>query len=79
TEWMKRHYSLSSDVSALLAEVKSLRQEMRARLERAPVSVWGHAGFNPYRGTRTLMWWVERSVAHVAEHIGQLANDQEAP
>ena len=76
--WMAANYSDQESTHSIVARIGEGRLAMRRRLEMAPVATWGRTGFHSYWGTRTLMWWVERSIAHLTEHALQLRGSQEA-
>ena len=70
--WMERHYVRDEAGSQILDDIRAARRAMVARLQAAPDEVWSRVGEHSFWGARTLMWWVERSMAHVDEHIQQL-------
>jgi hypothetical protein len=72
--WMATRYAADEPWQRIVDDFVAARQEMAARLDAAPVAAWSHTGRHGYWGSRTLMWWVERSLAHVDEHIGQLGH-----
>ncbi|OGT28533.1 MAG: hypothetical protein A2Z17_04900 [Gammaproteobacteria bacterium RBG_16_66_13] len=76
--WMAEQYTSSESCASIVARVREARQEMRSRLEQAPVAAWARTGFHSYWGTRTVMWWVERSIGHVDEHARQLKGGSSA-
>ena len=76
--WMAGQYTDSDSCASIVARVREARQEMRSRLGEAPVAAWARTGFHSYWGTRTVMWWVERSIAHVDEHVRQLKGGSSA-
>ena len=70
--WMERHYVRDEAGSQILDDIRAARRGMVARLQAAPDEVWSRIGEHSFWGARTLMWWVERSMAHVDEHIQQI-------
>jgi len=70
--WMERHYAPDERGTRIVDDIHAARRAMTARLQAAPDAVWSHIGQHSFWGARTLMWWVERSTAHVEEHIQQL-------
>jgi hypothetical protein len=73
-DWMAHHYAADKPWQRLLDDVQAARQEMAARLDAAPVAAWSHMGRHRYWGSRTLMWWIERSLDHIEEHLAQLSH-----
>ncbi len=71
--WMDRNYTTHEAWDRIVDDVRTARAALRAKLEAAPDGAWSHLGRHRYWGSRTLMWWVERSLAHVDEHIAQLS------
>jgi len=71
--WMARHYTADEAWERIVDDLQAARRSMQTRLEASPDSVWSRVGRHSYWGTRTLMWWVERSIAHIDEHIAQLS------
>lgn len=71
--WMEEHYTTQEAWPRMVADVLAARQRMSTRLEAADKEVWSRVGEHSYWGPRTLMWWVERCVAHLDEHLQQLA------
>ena len=76
--WMAAHYTDQESTDAIVARIAQGRRTMRRRLEQVPVAAWGRTGFHSRWGTRTLMWWVERSISHLTEHARQLRGSQAA-
>jgi DinB superfamily len=70
--WMERHYGREERGTQIVDDLHAARTAMAARLQDAPDAVWSRIGEHTFWGARTLMWWVERSMAHVDEHIQQL-------
>lgn len=71
--WMARHYAADESWQRIIDGFLAARQGMAARLDAAPAAAWSHVGRHTYWGSRTLMWWVERSLDHVDEHLAQLS------
>jgi hypothetical protein len=72
--WMRDHYEPDEAWPRIVAELQQARRAMGLRLGEAEPAAWSHVGRHSYWGERSLMWWVERSVAHVGEHLDQLSN-----
>lgn len=70
--WMEQHYAPEEAGRRIVDDIHAARRAMCTRLEAAPEAVWSRVGEHSFWGARTLMWWVERSMAHVDEHILQL-------
>lgn len=75
--WMDEHYQPDQPVEAILDRFETLREGFVPRLEGLEMEEWNRSGFHPYRGQRTLLWWLEYDVHHVREHLGQLGADGE--
>ena len=71
--WMARHYTPDEAWERIVDELQTARRMMRRRLEISPDGVWSRVGRHSYWGSRTLMWWVERSIAHLDEHIAHVS------
>ena len=69
---MERHTGPKERGPRMLNYPTPPRKALPARLQAAPDAVWSRIGEHSFWGARTLMWWVERSMAHVDEHIQQL-------
>ncbi len=70
--WMAEHYEPEEPVQAILHAWQQVRRESARRLDGIPAQAWSRSGRHVYWGERTLLWWVERSLAHADEHRDQL-------
>ncbi len=70
--WMQQRYDPDEPLAAILDEYGALRVREVTRLREAPPAAWNRGGRHPWFGRRTLLWWVERSLAHAEEHLAQL-------
>jgi hypothetical protein len=73
TAWMETYYDPTVPIEELLSDFDSVRQSARDLLEETAPDGLSRIGRHPYRGERTLQWWIEYAVAHTDEHLKQLA------
>lgn len=71
--WMSEFYDESVDAAKLLDSLRAFRIEDLAILRQLKPSDWSRTGTHALQGVRTLQYWVEYSIVHVDDHIGQLA------
>ncbi|MDX1601129.1 MAG: DinB family protein, partial [Anaerolineales bacterium] len=72
TRWMEENYDPERDVEAWLAMFESARNDLTPRLNALELDAWNRTGRHPYRGDRTLLWWLEYAVQHTRDHLEQL-------
>ncbi len=70
--WMRQRYRPEEPLEDILAEYAALRARQIALLRDISLADWSRTGRHPWWGSRTLQWWVERSLAHAEEHLAQL-------
>lgn len=76
TQWMEEIYDPERDVEEWLAQFEGARRELMPTLNKLELRSWNRTGRHPYRGERTLLWWVEYAVHHTREHLVQLGAEQ---
>jgi hypothetical protein len=76
--WMAEHYDPEEPPDKVLEEVARARRDAATRLQEAGEAGWSRSGTHPVRGERTVQWWVEYAVSHVAEHLRQMKGDSPA-
>jgi hypothetical protein len=67
--WMEQHYDPKEDTGAMIAEYTARIDELVKMLSPLPDSTWSKPGRHVQIGEKTLQWWVERSLAHLEEHL----------
>ncbi len=73
--WMEQQYEADQPVETMLDRFEALREGFVPRLKQFKMEDWNRTGFHPYRGERTLLWWLEYDVHHAREHLEQLRAD----
>jgi hypothetical protein len=69
-EWMAAHYNPQEPLAGILNELTQDVDELCAVLSGTPRETWSREGCHPELGRGlTLQFWVERSLAHVQEHL----------
>jgi uncharacterized damage-inducible protein DinB len=76
--WMAGHYDPDEAPEEMIEATAAARREAAARLQQAGTAGWSRTGIHPVRGERTVQWWVEYAVAHVAEHLEQIGAERPA-
>jgi hypothetical protein len=70
--WMADSYDPSLDIGDLLAAYAAARRPLADRLDNLPLAAWNRSGAHPVQGRRTVLWWLEYTVAHAKDHLNQL-------
>ena len=70
--WMQENYDPERDIKAWLAQFESVRGELAPMLNTLELPAWNRTGTHPYKGERTLLWWLEYAVQHTRDHLDQL-------
>ncbi|MBI4732527.1 MAG: SDR family NAD(P)-dependent oxidoreductase [Chloroflexi bacterium] len=73
--WMKEHYDPAEPMDRLLAEFKHQCEETADWLERLPAEDWERPGTHVTLGEHSFLWWADRLVAHIGEHLAQLRGE----
>jgi len=75
--WMSRHYQSQEPMQKLSAEFGEQCRSNAAWLRDLPNESWNRPGRHPTIGEHSLQWWVERTLAHISEHLVQLGQKGE--
>ncbi|RPH62246.1 MAG: DinB family protein [Chloroflexi bacterium] len=67
--WAATQYRADEPLENILGEFETSIRELVGWLETLPGKTWGRLGRHTTQGERTLQTWVERSLAHVEEHL----------
>jgi hypothetical protein len=70
--WMTEHYQPQEPLQKILAEFDEQCRTSSAWLSDLNNEAWNRSGKHPTIGVHSLQWWVERMLAHIAEHLTQL-------
>lgn len=70
--WMAEHYQPGEPIQKLASEFAEQCRLSTEWLNSLPPEAWNRPGQHPAFGRHTLQWWVERTLAHIAEHLAQL-------
>ena len=71
--YLAEHYSASEPLPEILAELRSNIHELAAWLQKLPVEAWSRESRHATLGHGfTLQSWVERDLAHLEEHMGNV-------
>ncbi|MEJ5241733.1 MAG: DinB family protein [Anaerolineales bacterium] len=71
--WMAEHYRADEPLELILAEIESDVEELVAWLRTLPETAWSRVSRHETQGRNlTLQHWVERSLAHLKEHLETL-------
>jgi hypothetical protein len=69
-DWMEAHYNPQEPLSGILHEFTHNADELCAILSGVPREAWSRESSHPeLGGGLTLQLWVERSLAHIKEHL----------
>lgn len=75
--WMESHYRRDEPLDKILDEFQERIKETADLLSAAPQEVWSRLSRHEALGSGlTLQLWVERSLAHIEEHLESLKNAQ---
>lgn len=75
--WMSEHYDRGEPLGKILEEFNNRVQETADMLSSAPQETWSRLSqHEALGGELTLQLWVERSLAHIEEHLETLKNAQ---
>ena len=76
-EWMEAHYNHEEPLEKILSEFQESVKEVTDLLGNAQPGSWSRPSRHESLGRElTLQLWVERSLAHVEEHLGSLITPQ---
>jgi hypothetical protein len=72
-EWMLRHYETEESLIAILDEFTTNVRELCDSLQAQPREAWSRVSKHETMGNElTMQLWVERSLAHIEEHLETL-------
>ena len=75
--WMAEHYNPDEPLASILDELAGSVQEAVARLRGLPSAAWTRPSRHAaYGGGFTTQTWVERSLAHIEEHLKTVIGNQ---
>ncbi len=75
--WMAEHYHPDEPLASILDELAGSVQEAVARLRGLPPEAWTRPSRHAaYGGGFTTQAWVERSLAHIEEHLKTVTSNQ---
>ena len=77
--WMREHYNPQESLPGLLVEFSSQCSQSAAWLGKLTGESWNRPGSHPSFGTHALQWWVERTLAHINEHLIQIKKKEIEP
>lgn len=70
--WMAENYQPQEPILEVIAEFKEQCLSSANWLKDLPHVAWNRPGRHPSFGKHSLQWWVERTLAHINEHLTQL-------
>ena len=70
--WMAAHYQAEEPLQEIVSEFKEQCRSTTDWLTAHPIEAWNRPGTHPTLGKHSLQWWVERTLAHINEHLTQL-------
>ncbi|HCC78610.1 MAG: hypothetical protein A2X25_09850 [Chloroflexi bacterium GWB2_49_20] len=70
--WMAEHYQPLEPIRNLVSEFREQCRSTADWLRSLPLEAWNLPGKHPSFGKHSLQWWVERTLAHISEHLAQL-------
>ena len=73
--WMANHYNREESLAGILDEFSTNMEELRKILSTMPREAWSRESRHETMGGELpLQLWVERSLAHIEEHLRTLKN-----
>jgi hypothetical protein len=71
--WMAQHYKKDEPLENILSEFEAAVNETFKMLTEMPQEGWSRLSYHEVMGGEfTLQLWVERSLAHIEEHLGAI-------
>ena len=67
--WVASQYKADEPLEKILGEFDNSIHEMVEWLKSQPTTVWSRLGRHEINGEHSLQTWVERSLAHIEEHL----------
>jgi hypothetical protein len=77
--WMAEHYQPREPISKLVSGFKEQCRSSADWLRSLPLEAWNRPGRHASFGKHSLQWWVERTLAHISEHLAQLEHKGVSP
>jgi hypothetical protein len=77
--WMIKHYDPKEHLESVLLELYEQCRSTADWLTQLSPPSWIRNGIHPAIGNHTMQWWVERTLAHVSEHVTQLEGSVSDP
>jgi S-formylglutathione hydrolase FrmB len=74
-QWMQAYYDPAEPMKALLEEFQEQCEQTADWLETLPAETWERQGTHVSLGTHSFLWWADRMVAHLGEHLAQLRGE----
>jgi len=71
-DWLANVYDPNTSLESMLDEFMARIEEIIPILRALPVQSWNRIGRHETQGALTLQVWVERSLAHVEEHLATI-------
>ena len=75
--WMAEHYQPGEPIQEMASEFKEQCQSSAEFLKDLPQEAWNRPGQHPSFGKHSMQWWVERTLAHISEHLAQFVPGDE--
>lgn len=75
--WMEEHYQPRESIHKLSSDFKEQCNLTTIWLKNLPVEAWNRPCQHSSFGKHSLQWWVERTLAHIDEHLTQLEQNDE--
>ena len=73
--WMAEHYDADEPLETILNEFAASLKDLHTSLTKMPVEGWSReSSHETMGGGLTLQLWLERSLAHIEEHLQTLKN-----
>jgi hypothetical protein len=69
--WMADHYQPGEPIQKIVAEFGESCRSSAKWLAGLPVEAWNRSGRHLLIGKHSLQWWLERTLAHISEHLVQ--------
>jgi hypothetical protein len=67
--WIASQYKADEPLEKILGELEVSIRELVSWLKSQPATAWSRLGRHEINGEFTLQTWVERSLAHIEEHL----------
>lgn len=74
-DWLLKEYRMDEPLEKILTDFGEMRCQEVRWLKQMPAQSWSRTARHPIWGVRTLQWWVEKSLAHIEDHLRGLTSD----